>query len=311
MKKWLFSLLLIFILAGSSYAGMTPVFGTEFGLIMPDCSSVIEEGRACWDSNDDLLYIGNGTTAVASGTANPSFTGNYTQAGTLGADSIVNGTFATDASWTKGTGWTITGGVAVGTATTDNLNETASTVVAGKYYQLVHDGVVTSGTYRITAGGWTSDTISASATVTRYFYAVTTGAVTFDGVTAFTGTIDNVTLKEVSSSAVFDNAFISTTDDTQPLVVKKTLDNATGNQAAMEIDYQTNKIAGNDTGLLINMLDTASPGTSYLIDAQVGGMSKFKVDNTGNIWLAGGTYYSSGNAGLSSNVNDSTLYIQT
>lgn len=63
-----------------------------------------------------------------------------------------------------------------------------------------------------------------------------------------------------------------------------TLQAATGNEIALELDYTVNKASsGNDTGLLINMTDTASPGTSLLIDAQVGGVSKFNVDNAGNI----------------------------
>jgi hypothetical protein len=71
----------------------------------------------------------------------------------------------------------------------------------------------------------------------------------------------------------------------------------TTNEAAFSLNYTTNKLtSGNDTGLLINQTDTASPGTSLLIDAQVGGTSKFNVDN-------GGTLRSGGSilAGLSGN----------
>lgn len=61
------------------------------------------------------------------------------------------------------------------------------------------------------------------------------------------------------------------------------LDDASGNQVALAINYETDKAAGNDTGLQINMTDTGSPGISYLIDAQVGGVSKFSVDNAGDL----------------------------
>ena len=30
-----------------------------------DCSGVVDEANLCWDSNDDLLYVGTGTTALA------------------------------------------------------------------------------------------------------------------------------------------------------------------------------------------------------------------------------------------------------
>jgi hypothetical protein len=62
------------------------------------------------------------------------------------------------------------------------------------------------------------------------------------------------------------------------------LNAATGNEVAYELDYTTNKAtSGNDTGLLINMTDTASPGTSLPLEIKVGGTSKFSVDNTGKI----------------------------
>lgn len=65
---------------------------------------------------------------------------------------------------------------------------------------------------------------------------------------------------------------------------------ASGDEVALKLNYTTNKAAGNDTGLLINQTDTASPGTSYLINAQVGGSSKFYVTNTGSCIVADGFY---------------------
>jgi hypothetical protein len=59
---------------------------------------------------------------------------------------------------------------------------------------------------------------------------------------------------------------------------------ATGNESAFTWNYTTNKAtSGNDTGILLNMTDTLSPGTSYLMDLQVGGTSKFTVSNLGNV----------------------------
>src|SRR3990167_11514615 len=40
-----------------------------------DCSGVIQEGRICWDTDNDTLYIGDGTTANAvSSSSSDSFT---------------------------------------------------------------------------------------------------------------------------------------------------------------------------------------------------------------------------------------------
>ena len=87
-----------------------------------------------------------------------------------------------------------------------------------------------------------------------------------------------------------------------------TLDHATNDEVAFQFDYTTNKAAGNDTGLLINQTDTASPGTSLLAHFQVGVTSMFKVANDGNV-----TY---GNPAAASsckliNASDSNVYIRS
>ena len=66
---------------------------------------------------------------------------------------------------------------------------------------------------------------------------------------------------------------------TTPIV----LEHASNNEVALTLNYTTNKAAGNDTGLVINQTDTASPGTPLLADFQVGGASKAYVNNGGDI----------------------------
>jgi len=62
------------------------------------------------------------------------------------------------------------------------------------------------------------------------------------------------------------------------------LNDATGNQVALALNYTTNKAtSGDDTGFLINKTDTASPGTSLLADFQVGGVSKVSILANGEI----------------------------
>ena len=66
--------------------------------------------------------------------------------------------------------------------------------------------------------------------------------------------------------------------------IDSTLDAATGNEVALDLQYITNKAtSGNDTGLVVNQTDTASPGTSYLVDLQSATVSKFSVTNGGAI----------------------------
>lgn len=68
---------------------------------------------------------------------------------------------------------------------------------------------------------------------------------------------------------------------TNPTQLSALLDNATGNEIAFLLQYITNKLAGNDTGLVVNQIDTASPGTSLLADFQSGGVSKVNITNAG------------------------------
>ena len=65
------------------------------------------------------------------------------------------------------------------------------------------------------------------------------------------------------------------------------LGQATGDETALTLNYTTNKAAGNDTGLLVNQTDTLSPGTSKLLDLQVGGVSKFSVASSGATTISG------------------------
>ena len=77
---------------------------------------------------------------------------------------------------------------------------------------------------------------------------------------------------------------------------------ATGNEIALDLQYTVNKAtSGNDTGLLINQTDTASPGTSLLADFQVGGATKFNVDNAGVATFTEGSVASSVADGAAAN----------
>jgi hypothetical protein len=55
--------------SGLDFSAVTPDSAGE-GLILPaptSCAGSIVEGQICWDSDDDTLYIGNGTNAVKAG----------------------------------------------------------------------------------------------------------------------------------------------------------------------------------------------------------------------------------------------------
>lgn len=108
-----------------------------------------------------------------------------------GTELVTNGNFTTDTDWTKGTGWTITGGQAVASAATGNLSQ-ASVFTIGKYYWIQFTIVVTNGLL-ITPIGSTN----ISGTYQGVFIATST-TLLFDPSPDFTGTLDNVSAKELT-----------------------------------------------------------------------------------------------------------------
>jgi len=109
---------------------------------------------------------------------------------------VVNGGFATDTVWTKGINWAITGGAAVATLATSNLSQ-ASILTIGSWYCITFtvSGYVT-GTLTPTAGVTTGTAVSANGTYTQVLRALTSTDLIFTG-TAFTGNIDNVSVKVI------------------------------------------------------------------------------------------------------------------
>jgi hypothetical protein len=117
-----------------------------------------------------------------------------------GAEIVTNGDFATDSGWTKGAGWTISGGKATHDSTTGNRYLTQGGILtAGKQYVLTFTiSNYTSGTLRI-YGGTTQpvDITEGNATYTIPFIAAAGGDVNFQSSVsgAFIGSIDNVSCK--------------------------------------------------------------------------------------------------------------------
>ena len=116
----------------------------------------------------------------------------------LGENVIVNGDFATDSNWNKGTGWTISNGSANGLNATGDLQQ-ASVIESGKYYEVtftISNYVEGSVRVELPSNSAAGITRSANGTYTERILSVGT-IVQFDGRTSFTGSIDNVSVKEV------------------------------------------------------------------------------------------------------------------
>jgi hypothetical protein len=121
--------------------------------------------------------------------------------GAIGSNTVVNGTFAADSDWTKGTDWTIGSGVATKTAGTEAVLSQAVTLTAGKYYIVTYTITRTQGTLTVQFTGGT--TVSGTARVVAGTYTDILTAVSgnttleFNAGAGFAGTVDNVTLREM------------------------------------------------------------------------------------------------------------------
>lgn len=117
---------------------------------------------------------------------------------TLGPELFTNGAFAADANWTKGTGWTIAGGVAVASTATGRLSQNVGDT--GVIYRVAFDVVTrTAGSIRPFIGQSAGDNI---ATTGAYISVQAQGATDELGVTptTFSGTIDNLSAKQLTGT---------------------------------------------------------------------------------------------------------------
>ncbi|SFI31469.1 hypothetical protein [Nitrosomonas sp. Nm34] len=121
----------------------------------------------------------------------------------LSAEKAVNGIFAADTNWTKGTGWTIGSGVATkAPGSASNLTQNMS-LLQNKFYRVSFDVVRNAGTLNIGIGN--TSVIAAIIASDSYTFHIGTAAAS-DGIlylmadATFDGTIDNITVKEISGN---------------------------------------------------------------------------------------------------------------
>ena len=124
------------------------------------------------------------------------------EVGFFGNELVTNGDFATDSDWTKGTGWTISGGKANsdGSQSSQSNLVQSGIVPINKTYKATFTVVVTSGSIVLAIGGSNAQpTVSSSGTYT-FTSKATSGdsSLYFSALTNFIGSIDNVSVQEVT-----------------------------------------------------------------------------------------------------------------
>lgn len=174
------------------------LWGASSTTIFTDDASMSIDGNEWW-----AYRVSNGITATATPTIvlPPCIYG-----GSLGSELITNGTFASDTGWTKGAGWTISGGVATKAAgSASDLTNTGLSLAVG-VYKVVLTATVTAGTLTLSCAGSTHS-ITESGTYT--FWRKREGSSTaflFSASADFAGTIDNVSCKLATPQSILNNA---------------------------------------------------------------------------------------------------------
>jgi len=121
-----------------------------------------------------------------------------------GPELVTNGTFDTDSDWTKGTGWSISGGVASFSGGTGaDLTQTGLNVEANKTYQISFDMTqISGGGCRVvvdTSGSFVTQYFTTTAQHTVVFaVGATSTRLRFAGLGGANLSIDNVSVKEVT-----------------------------------------------------------------------------------------------------------------
>ena len=122
-------------------------------------------------------------------------------AATYGPELVTNGTFDGATGWTTGAGWSITGGQLVGTTVTGSAATTQTVNTgAGRWFAVTFTVVsVSAGQVSIGMGASLGTARSSPGTYTEYFIgtAATNGVAVYQRISDFTGTIDNISVREV------------------------------------------------------------------------------------------------------------------
>ena len=116
-----------------------------------------------------------------------------------GVQLVTNGSFDTDSNWNKGSGWSISGGKATSDGTqvsASYLSQTLSGVSQGKQYITEFDIDVISGSFRFNTLG-NNLIVTESGHYVIYSTSVSGITLYLEAQVGFTGSIDNVSVREV------------------------------------------------------------------------------------------------------------------
>jgi hypothetical protein len=200
----------------------------------------------------------------------------------IGDELVTNGTFDSDTDWTKGAGWTISGGVAsFSNPTGTSLDQTGlPTMFAGRVYMLTFDMNYTSGagcTVGINVGGGIDTFGAFNGTATHTAFVVPTvnrSGISITGIGTSVFYIDNISVKEINPLSVSiqmqgEMTYAEVTDGNNVVPFRWHIDNnnriidrlsvVSGSDTGQFIFQQTNSGTNDEVGSGAN---TYSPGVN-------------------------------------------------
>ena len=210
---------------------------------------------------------------------------------TIGPNIVTNGDFVSDLTDWIGANWAwesdgAGGGRARHTAgAVTAISQPTTPGVRMTLYKVTFTvGGLTAGTLAAEIGGGVVNDALGNGTYILYRVGMSVDPIEFVPTTDFDGYLSNVSLQIVSNGIIDVGGYITNTELGGPINLQNTLNNSTGHEYALRLDYSVDKAtSGNDIGFLINRNDISSPGLSLLLDVQNEGQSQFKVASDGSV----------------------------
>lgn len=179
-------------------------FDVNFNTAGGAASSTVKYKAADYTELSALSSPSTGDVAIVTGDGIAG-TFVYEENASIKVERIVNGDFTTDTNWTKGTGWTISGGLAThATGNAVSLSQNIGVTTYNKTFEIKFSiSNSTTGYVTVSLGGYTTSswingngdktviqTVTNPSSNTSFYIGVPSGG-TFDG------SIDNISVKEV------------------------------------------------------------------------------------------------------------------
>ena len=222
---------------------------------------------------------------------------------TEGAEEITNGDFATDTDWTKETGWTISGGSANCLSASGKSIYQTNTLIAGRQYKL-NFTVSNHSSGFLGSLGNDFGGVMAEANGTYEIIGTATGtAFGFVASGSFTGSVDNVSVKEYTSADMdVTRATAATRVDENGLV---NYAEVIGSEEVTDGNFPTPNTEWTAFGLatinenIVNFVDAGSNTYSGITqDINSFSAKQYRVEITVTNWISGNILatFSSNNA---------------